>query len=110
MKPITVDIINQESDQRELLALAFMCQGNIRSKQMLPKQYGDCMIALSAKLGFSVTDKNLAKAVAELPPQPEESYPSEQPEWRRISEPLNNADFDEMLENIVTKPIPESVV
>lgn len=58
--------IEQENDKRKLLALSYFCEGSMRADTMTPEHYSECMVALSKKLGFGITDEALQKAAAEF--------------------------------------------
>ena len=56
--------IEDATDEKTLIALALLCQGQAKSACIQPTDYADCMIALAKKLGFGITDKALAEAAA----------------------------------------------
>ena len=56
--------IYTETEERKLLSLAYLANGNIKSGQMTTAYYAQCMVLLSKKLGFPITTENLSHAKA----------------------------------------------
>lgn len=61
MKTI-LELIKETQEEKKLLALAYTTLADIYSKQITVEAYVDCMLLLSKKLGFGVTEGSLAKA------------------------------------------------
>jgi hypothetical protein len=62
-----VDILEKiqaETEERKLLAYAYSCHGGMMSGQMFSKDYAECMVLLTEKLGFPPLEENLAKAAS----------------------------------------------
>ncbi len=61
----TKEEITRTADHRKLLALAYKARADMRTGQMTPDNYTECMLILSEKLEFAITDANLQKAYEE---------------------------------------------
>ncbi len=54
----------KNDSERKLLAMAYMWQGLIKSRQTTPELYAEAMDILAKKLGFGITDETLKDASA----------------------------------------------
>ena len=58
--------IQETEDGRSLAAIYYTCKAKVLSRTMKGKEYGECTLALSKKLGFGVTDKSMESFCATL--------------------------------------------
>ena len=58
--------IKTETEKLNLVAIGYCLQGSVRIGSISPEYYGECMVALSRKLGFGITDASLAAALESL--------------------------------------------
>lgn len=61
-KKTTFEDIEEATEERELLSLAYRCEGEAKTGLLAPEEYGKCMVLLAEKLGFGITPENLERA------------------------------------------------